>query len=407
MLEKSFGLRFYLKQSKTLKAKRRYVYLRITVDGKAKELSLKRTWNPDKWNQEKGRASGNQEDAASLNSFIESITAKIYQTKKIFFDDNRELTAESLANVILGIEPQNRMILDIFSRHIESVKMLIGTIYKERTFRRYKTTYSHLASFIDFKFHCIDLELKLVNHDLVLNFYYWLRKEKNCSYNSAVKYLSIFKRITILCKKKGWIKTDPFIDVKTSPKEVPVSPLSKNELKLIRDNNLICPRLAAVRDIFIFCCYTGLAYVDVKNLKHNEIVDGTDGNKWIYLSREKTEVSCQIPLLKIALQILNDYENHPKCISSNYVLPVLSNQRMNSYLKEISIICGVKRRITFHIARHTFATTITLGNGVPIETVSKMLGHKSIKQTQHYAKVLETKVSEDMEILKSRLKIVK
>lgn len=407
MLEKSFGLRFYLKQSKTLNVKRRYVYLRVTIDGTAKELSIKRTWNPTKWNSKKGRASGLQEDAVCLNSFLDSLTAKIYQTKKIFFDNNRELTAEALVNVMLGIEPENRMILNIFNRHIESIEVLIGTIYKQRTLQRYQTTYNHLLSFIDQKYQSIDLELKLINHDLVLNFYYWLRKEKCCSYNSAVKYLSIFKSIVFVCRKKGWIKIDPFIDIKTSPKEIQVFPLRKDELKLIRDNNLLCARLSPIRDIFIFCCYTGLAYVDVKNLKHKDIFLGSDGRKWISFDREKTHTSCQIPLLKTALQILNDYKYHSKCIDSVYALPVLSNQRMNKNLKEIALICGIKRRLTFHIARHTFATTVTLSNGVPIETVSKMLGHKSIKQTQHYAKILEAKVSEDMQILGNKLKILK
>eukprot|EP01133_Synstelium_polycarpum_P018572 gene18572-22223_t len=141
--------------------------------------------------------------------------------------------------------------------------------------------------FIDLKFQSSDLELKLVNHDFVLNFYYWLRKENACSYNSAVKYLSLFKRITIICKKNGWLKVDPFIDIRTSPKEITVSPLSKNELKLIRDNTLLSARLSPIRDIFIFCCDTGLAYIDVKNLRQEDVFLGSDGKKWISLIREK------------------------------------------------------------------------------------------------------------------------
>lgn len=157
-----------------------------------------------------------------------------------------------------------------------------------------------------------------------------------------------------------------------------------------------------MRDVFVFCCYTGLSYADVKKLKRNEIGIGMDGGQWIFASRQKTDTSSRIPLLPVALEILYRYHEHPQCENQGLLLPVLSNQKMNAYLKEIADLSGVSKHLTFHLARHTFATTVTLSNNVPIETVSKMLGHTNIKTTQHYAKILDLKVSQDMAALKQK-----
>lgn len=164
-------------------------------------------------------------------------------------------------------------------------------------------------------------------------------------------------------------------------------------------------RLNVVRDIFVFCCYTGLAYVDVHKLKRSELVTGIDGDLWIYTSRQKTDTLSRIPVLPEALSVIRTYDQHPQCIAEDSLLPVMSNQKMNAYLKEIADLCKIKKLLTFHIARHTFATTITLNNGVPIESVAKMMGHTSIKTTQIYAKVMDHKISEDMSQLKKKLAI--
>lgn len=162
-------------------------------------------------------------------------------------------------------------------------------------------------------------------------------------------------------------------------------------------------RLSEVRDVFLFCCYTGFAYSDIYNFEYNAITKGMDGEYWLSTERQKTGVKESVPLLPVAMGIITKYRGHPYCISANRLLPVNSNQRYNAYLKEIADICGIEKKITSHIARHTFATTVTLANGVPIETVSSMLGHSSIRTTQVYAKVIEKKVSEDMQNLKEKL----
>jgi site-specific recombinase XerD len=178
--------------------------------------------------------------------------------------------------------------------------------------------------------------------------------------------------------------------------------LSQDEIETMFNKEFGTDRLNLVKDIFLFSCFTGLAYADVKKLKRNNIALGVDGERWIFINRTKTDTRSNIPLLPISTAILEKYQNHPQAINQERLLPILSNQKMNSYLKEIADLCGIHKELTFHIARHTFATTVTLTNGVPIESVSKMLGHKNLHTTQHYAKILDLKVSDDMKVLKEK-----
>jgi site-specific recombinase XerD len=200
----------------------------------------------------------------------------------------------------------------------------------------------------------------------------------------------------------GWLNKDPFTNYKSKVKEVERVYLTEEEIQTIINKDFKIERVGMVRDIFVFSCFTGLAYIDVKQLTKNHIGLGIDGDKWIFKNRQKTDTASKIPLLPMAQEIINKYENHPVCINEDRLLPIFSNQKMNAYLKEIADICEINKDLTFHIARHTFATTVTLSNGVPLETVSKMLGHTSLKTTQHYAKILDRKISEDMMILKSK-----
>jgi len=221
-----------------------------------------------------------------------------------------------------------------------------------------------------------------------------------CSNNTAVKYIKNFNKIIKICLANDWLDKNPFNNYKSKIKEVERDFLSEEELQAILNKDFKTDRLSLVRDIFIFSCFTGLAYIDVKNLTKSHISIGIDGEKWIYTHRQKTESASKIPIIPITQMIIDKYENHPQSNNQDVLLPILSNQKMNAYLKEIAAICEIEKELTFHIARHTFATTVTLTNGVPIESVSKMLGHKNIKTTQHYAKILDKKVSEDMQVLR-------
>jgi site-specific recombinase XerD len=199
-----------------------------------------------------------------------------------------------------------------------------------------------------------------------------------------------------------WLDKNPFANYKSKVKEVERVYLTEEEIQNIINKDFKTDRLLLVRDIFLFSCFTGLAYIDVKNLTKSHISIGIDGEKWIFTHRQKTESASKIPILPITQMLIDKYEHHPQCMNEEKLLPILSNQKMNAYLKEIAAVCGIEKELTFHIARHTFATTVTLTNGVPIESVSKMLGHTNIKTTQHYAKILDRKVSEDMQVLKNR-----
>lgn len=403
MLEKSFGLLFYLKPSRNQETEKRYIYLRITVDGKSRELSAMRQWEGDRWNVNRGRAVGNTEDVRVLNAYLNVLQTQVFDAKKAILESGRELTAELLRDYLKGNGEDKKMILELFQHHNDQLKALVGIDYAAGTAQRYKTSLDHTRSFIESKYGVADLDIKKLDYEFISEYSFWLKTVRRCGHNSTVKYLANFKKIVLDCVKKGWLTRDPFVGFKLTKKEVIREVLTPTELNSITTKDFEIERISQVRDIFVFCCYTGLAYVDVKKLRRSDIVTGIDGEKWIHTSRQKTEAPTRVPLLPVALKIVKRYEDHPYCSNTGTVLPVLSNQKMNAYLKEIADLCGITKLLTFHIARHTFATTVTLSNGVPIETVSKMLGHRSLKQTQHYAKILDVKISTDMQALRKKL----
>jgi len=404
MLEKSFGLVFFLKKPKNQREPNlRPIYLRIPINGIFRDISIKRDWKPDHWNTHLGRASGNSEKAKELNSYLEVITTKVYQAKKKLMDEDKELTAENVKGILTGRAEERHLILEAFRHHNEQMKALIGTDFAKSTLTRYKTAHDHTESFIRWKYGVDDMDVKELNYEFASQFAFWLKSERKCGHNAAVKYISNLKKIILECIKKGWLVKDPFASFKTNRKEVIREALTKGELQAISKKDFGNDRLNHVKDIFLFSCYTGLAYVDVYKLRRSDIVTGVDNGRWIITTRQKTDSATRLPLLPVASEIMDRYKNHPKCVNKGLILPVLTNQKMNSYLKEIADTCKISKNLTFHIARHTFATTVTLSNGVPIETVSKMLGHKSLKQTQHYAKIVDLKISEDMKALKKKL----
>ena len=405
MLEKSFGLLIFLKQPQHYTSGPMYIYLRITVDGTSKELSTKRLWEPARWNSKAAKAIGNKEDTKELNAYLDTLRNKVYEARRTLLERNKAVTATAIKDLLGGKSEKQRTVLEVFRQHNEQMQALVGREFAPGTMERYRTAYEHTRSFIQSKYSKQDIELSALNYSFITEYAFWLKSVRNCGHNTAMKYLSNFKKIVLHCVRNGWLTTDPFCNFKMGKKEVIRTALSETELGAIGEKHFVSERLNHVRDIFLFSCYTGLAYIDVKQLKRTDIITGIDGGQWIITKRQKTDTPTRIPLLPVALSIMQQYASHPSCIVKGTVLPVLSNQKMNAYLKEIADVCGITNALTFHIARHTFATTVTLSNGVPIETVSKMLGHKSIKQTQHYAKIVDKKISEDMIALKKKLTI--
>ncbi len=404
MVEKSFGLLYYLKQSKGQKKGPMFIYLKITVDGRSVELSSKRKCEHSNWSPAAARALGKKEEIKELNYFLDTLELQVFQAKRSLIEADKEVTAQAIKDILTGNVEKRKKILEVFAQHNLQMKALEGMDFAASTIERYSIAYNHTRDFIQWKYNTEDRDIRDLDHDFISQYAFWLKTVRNCNHNTAMKYLVNFKKVVLLCVKNKWLPGDPFTNFKLTRKPQERTALNAEELQRIARKRFNNVRLNNVRDIFLFSCYTGLAYVDVKNLKRTDIQIGVDGEQWIFISRQKTNVLSRIPLLKPALEIIEKYTDDLKCQVSGAALPVLTNQKMNSYLKEIADCCRIQVELTYHIARHTFATTVTLSNGVPIETVSKMLGHSSIKQTQHYAKILDVKVSEDMNRLRERLK---
>ena len=406
MLSRNFTMFFYLKKRSNHSEGEHSIYARLTLKGERIEISTSRKCELEKWNAKKERKNGTKEDAKILNAYLDTLQFRIYEIYRQAVESGIELTAEMLKNRINGVPDKSRPILEIFQSHNDKMAKLVGSDFALGTLRRYQTTFDHTKAFIGWKYKESDLSIQELDFEFISEFEFWMKTVRKIGHNTTMKYLANFKKIVIFCVKKGWLARDPFMAFKMTIREVNRNALTTVELQNISNKAFDNERLDQVRDIFIFCCYTGLAYADVYKLKRSEIIEGIDGEKWLSINRQKTDTPSRIPILPMAMVVLDKYEKHPQCVSNNKLLPVLSNQKMNSYLKEIGDVCGVKKLITFHLARHTFATTVTLTNGVPLESVSKMLGHRNIKTTQQYAKIVDKKISDDMKNLKAILQQV-
>lgn len=404
-MTKSFALLFQMKRTKALPNGNAPIYLRITIDSERVEIATKRNAPPDKWNNTAQKVMGNTEDARSVNSHLKTIEQKAYEVYREMIERKIPITAQTFKDRMNGIEEEVvcRMLIPIFEDHNRQVEALIGKEYAPATAIRYQTTIKHVKNFLKWKYKVSDINIQDLDHEFVTSLEFYLRTVRHCNNNSAVKYIKNLKKIIHICVANNWLVRSPFINYKTKIKEVIREFLSAEELDWISEKTFVSERLNQVRDVFLFSCYTGLAYADVNKLKRSEISTGIDNKKWIITTRQKTDTASRIPLLPVALDILKKYEDYPACIHEGKLLPILSNQKMNSYLKEIADVCGIQKELTFHIARHTFATTVTLSNGVSIESVSKMLGHKNIRTTQHYAKILDSQVSQDMDMLRKKM----
>lgn len=398
----SVSILFYIKRAKVNNLGVCPIYTRVTVNTKRFEFSTNKSINPDKWSSEGSKVKGTSEEARTINSHLDYLKNQILQAEKKLIKKDISVSSENLKNELFGLTETKRMLVPIFQDHNNKIKELVGKEYAPGTLERYTTSLKHTIEFMQWKYNISDIDITKIDHAFITDYEFWLRSVRNCANNTAVKYLKNFNKIIKLCLANDWLDKNPFANYKSKVKEVERVYLTEDEIQSIIEKDFKTERLSLVRDIFLFSCFTGLAYIDVKNLTKSHISYGIDGEKWIFTHRQKTESASKIPILPVTQMIIDKYENHPQCHNESKLLPILSNQKMNAYLKEIAAICEIEKELTFHIARHTFATTVTLTNGVPIESVSKMLGHKNLRTTQHYAKVLDRKVSEDMKLLKDK-----
>lgn len=406
-MTRTFDYLFTLRKPKNYKSGTVKIYLRITIDGQRCETATAQFADPELWDIKAGRVKGKSEEARSINSYLDILQAKLYESHAELLQANIPITAVLLRNKFNGKDDRSRKLIEIVTAYHKNMEKLVGRDYVDITVRKFHTTLLHLTSFIKWKYNTPDISLSQLKYEFITDFEFYLKTEKNIGNNTVAKHIQNTNRVINECVDKAWLSSNPFINfsVKTEVRERVF--LSEDELEAMIQKEISVERISIVRDIFVFSCFTGLSYVDIANLTTQNIVTGIDKEKWIHTSRQKTGTASHVPLLPQPLEIINKYSDHPKVINTGKLLPILSNQRMNSYLKEIADLCNINKILTFHIARHTFATTITLNNDVPIESVSKMLGHKKLQTTQHYAKILDKKVSNDMQILRSKFKIKK
>jgi site-specific recombinase XerD len=395
--EKStFRILFYLKRTKTLNNGESTIFMRITVDGERAEVSTHQSIESHLWNQEKGIVKGVSSSSKQMNDYLEHFKLKVYQHKKELESNDQEVTARTLGDLLQGKNSQRKGLVELFLEHNKRCRELVGKDIAPATLTRYETTLMHVQGLIQTKYRQQDILLQSVNHEFIKNFEHYLKTVRNCGHNTTVKYIRNLRKIIRIALSNDWLKKDPFRSISYRLKEVNRAYLTDTELKLLLNKEFSNERLRRIKDIFLFSCFTGLAFSDVKSLTRENITIGINNQKWLRTKRKKTGNPSEIPLLDVPNAIINKYENDPICLLEQKLLPVGSNQKMNEYLKEIADLCGINKNLSTHTARHTFATTVTLTHGVSMEAVSKMLGHSNIATTKQYARIVDTLIINEM-----------
>ena len=387
---------FIIKKAKLLKNGEAPICMRITVNKRVAEVMIKRSIPVDLWNQKKECSKGKDRVATELNHYINTVRAKILQIHRELEIDNKTITADIIKDCFYGRDKVQRSLLEVYAEHNEKCRALIGKEYTESTVTKFDTSINRLKEYIRSCYHRDDIMLAELDGQFIRDFDFWLKTDKHCQNNSALKHLKNLKKVVRIALANDWIKKDPFYGIHFKQEEVNVEFLSREELNILMNKEFTIKRLEQVRDVFVFCCFTALAFVDVQQLSREHLIKDNNGALWIRKARQKTNQMCNVPVLSIPQRILRKYEDNAECIKKGVLLPVISNQRMNAYLKEIADLCGITKRLTTHAGRHTAATVVFLANDVSMENVSKILGHSNIRMTQHYAKVLDSSIMRDM-----------
>ncbi|WP_179367658.1 site-specific integrase [Winogradskyella forsetii] len=381
------------------------IYVRVTLNGQRVNISLKRKIDITTWDEKIQRATGKGKEARILNTFLNEVQSKIQRIFEQLKSEGRGLTAQMIKARYLGEDKNNLTFQGLIVYYNEKMQHKLH----KNTMGQYKTSQRYMTEFILDEFNESDIALAKLDYSFIIGFENFLRSyvpkpgQGRIGNNTAMKHIKRLRRMVTLAYRMEWLDRDPFVNFKMKIERKEREFLSQEELQRIVGLTSSIERLMVVKDLFVFSCYTGISYSDIVELTKTNIKVGIDGNPWIMANRVKTGTPFKIPLLPSAAVLIEKYREHPRTQGTSNLLPHLSNQKLNSYLKEIADLCSIKKNLTFHMARHTFATTVTLSNGVPIETVSKLLGHTKLATTQIYARVVERKVSEDMAILKEKI----
>lgn len=404
-MRSTFSVLFFVKKDKQ-KANGNYpIWCRITMDKLPVTFNLRTDVKPELWNAKTGKAEGRTMEATQINNYLDLVHGRlfsIYQGLQL----TGKCSAEEVKNEFLGRkkevvderEPYEKYLVKLFEKNNENYEKLVGHSIIQKTYGRYVQTLSLLKFFMQSEYSKTDMLLEEITPMFVSDFKVYLISTGKYKNNTVSKHMQRFKKIITTAKDNGYITTNPFAGFEMQWEESDRCYLTEEEVMRLIEKQFATKRLEEVRDMFIFSCYTGLAYCDVKALTEYNIRKSFDGKFWIMINRQKTSTAASIPLFKIPELIIEKYKGK---VDNGCLLPIKSNQKMNEYLHEIAILCGINKKLTTHVARHTFATTITLANGVPMESVSKMLGHSKIETTEIYAKITNSKISRDCQHLQS------
>ncbi len=403
MERKLFSVLFFIKRTKLRKNGEAPIVVRITYGKQSAEIQISRTVPVNHWSQTRCCSTGKGKQAVELNAFIEMVRVKLYKIHQELERQGGFYNVNTIKDSFMGNGVQERTLYSTFKEHNDRCRELIGVDYELITIRRYDNCLKYLMEVVRSQYGKEDILLCEVNAELVRNFEYYLKTERSCAQNTVIRYMKCFKKIVHLAIANEWMTRNPFAGIKFH--EVPVNKefLSQDEIATLIQKEFHIEKLNLVRDIFAFQIFTGLAYIDVYNLRREHIVTDNKGKMWIRKTREKTDNMCNIPLLAIPQMLLEKYTDHPECVKRGSLLPVLCNQTMNVYLKQIAELCNIHKHLSTHVARHTFASVIALANNVSLSNVAKMLGHSSTRMTQRYAKALDSSIMRDMEAVELTL----
>lgn len=401
----TFSVQFIIRTKKNDLTKA-LIYARISVNGKRIEISLKRIIDPLTWHGAGECVKGTSIDVGQINKLIEETRYKIRECYQELRMQNKLITAEAIKSLFLGEEKSENTLCSLIDYHNINMEGVLA----HGTLKNYFTTKKYVLLFLKKRFKTNDIYLSELNYQFITEFEFFLRKtipldpSNPLGNNGIMKHIERLKKMARLGVMMEWMPKHPFERFKLRFQKSEREFLIKDELELLENFSFSTARLNRVKDLFVFSCYTGLAYIDLINLTPSNICIGIDGEYWIKTFRQKTNVSVNVPLLPQALNLIEKYKNDPVVVNKNSILPLFSNQKVNEYLKNVAKECKIQKYINFHLARHTFATTVTLTNGVPIETVSKMLGHTKLSTTQVYVHILQKKISDDMSLLRQKFR---
>lgn len=399
-MRSTFKVLFYLKRNAPKKNGLVPVMCRITVNGKISQFSSKLDVEEKSWNIELGRMSGRSVIAQETNRMLDKIRVGINSSYQQIVERDNYVSAEKVRNAFLGMGMNHETLLAVFRQHNEDYKKQVGKIKSERSYWKYCVVYNHLEEFIKQRYKVSDIPLKELAPAFITDFELFLRVEKNHCTNTVWSYMMPFRSIIYTSINNGWLQRDPFFAYSITKEDTKRGFLTKDEIKLLINGTFKKKSYELIRDLFIFCTFTGLSWTDMANLTKENIQISFDGHLWIKTNRQKTGTETNLRLLDVAKHIIEKYEGMAE---NGKLLPVPCYPNCKNGIKVIAKKCGINKNITWHVARHSYATTICLSNDVPIETLSKMLGHRSIRTTQIYAKITAEKVSRDMENLSKRI----